>query len=449
MHTYAQVSLGFTVPDDEAQRRAIDKLVEAANKLVSIFPWLAGQVVNEGSGPSNSGTFKVVAYPEHQGPFKFIRVKDCANELPPYTDILTAGAPLSMIDGRILSPAYSFPCVYPVGEIMPVVILQINTLSGGMFMTFCGQHNVLDGNSTASFIQYLARVCAGKELTADEIAVGNIDRDRAFPQAVEKLDLDELQYLRMPSLLSQPRPTWPPEYGPAPWYLFRIPSSKITQLKAAASTPAMNGHSEGIDTAPFFSTNDLLTAFLWKHLVRSRCLDKDIDPETALIRAVNGRKRFSPPIPAEYLGHTIQCVYTRIPLASLSILPLGTIASALRRKLIDGTTPASLSKLVHLFRTEDDKTTINYGATMNGKTDVVITSHIAHEVATADFGAGIGMPDVVRRCNLPDGRATAYMMPRARDGSVEVATSLTKEDVHILRNGPGCEEFNETVEWVG
>ncbi|KAJ4347836.1 uncharacterized protein N0V89_009206 [Didymosphaeria variabile] len=403
VHTYNIKTLGFTTQDDAAQERAIESLTAAANKLVTHFPWLTGQVINSEASSTSSGTFKIVAYPPHEGAAKFIHVKDCKELLQPYQTILEAKAPLSMLDGRILSPGYGFPYMYPSAEKMPVFYAQINLLKGGILLTINAQHNVMDANADSRIIRCFAKLCAGGEVTPEELKLGNADRDEIFPSSNNGEELDKVEWFRVPSMLPF-SPPWPPQYGNAPWHCFRIPASSITALKEMAKAAMPNDHSNDAYAAPYFSTDDILTALIWKHLVRSRSLSSAAT--SGLVRAVNGRSHFDPPVPAGYIGHAVTCVWTRVPLSELLSMPLPSVAFALRKNLIEYASPHHLQSLVHLLRTTDDKTTINYGAAMNMETDVMVTSHVAHGIYDADFGAqsGLGKPDVVRRPNLPDGR---------------------------------------------
>lgn len=449
VHTYNVKTLGFTTPDSAAQDRAIAALTAAANKLAAHLPWLTGQVVNVGASSTSSGTFKVVAYSPHEGPSKFIHVKDCKELLKPYATILEAKAPLSMLDGRVLTPCYGFPHMYPSAEAMPVFIVQVNLLQGGIFLTINAQHNVMDANADSQIIRYFARLCAGGELLPQELELANANREKVFPLASNGEELDDLDWFRMPSMLPF-SPPWPPQYGNAPWHCFRIPASSVVALKDMAKTAASNGDASGAYTAPFYSTNDILTALVWKHLVRSRSLT-GTDTTTGLVRAVDGRSHFDPPVPSGYIGHAVTCVWTRVPHSELLSVPLPSLAFALRKNLIEYTTPNHLQSMMHLLRTTEDKTTVNYGAKMNMDTDVMLTSHVGHRVYEADFGeeSGLGRPDVVRRPNLPDGRGLAYMLSKGRDGSVDVVASLLPEDLKTLREGEGSAEWNKYVEYIG
>ncbi|KAF2443787.1 hypothetical protein P171DRAFT_473961 [Karstenula rhodostoma CBS 690.94] len=450
VHTYNVKTLGFTTPDDAAQERAIASLTEAANKLVSHFPWLAGQVINSDASPTSSGTFKIVPYPPHEGPAKFIHVKDRKELVQPYQTILEAKAPLYLLDGRILSPGYGFPYMYPSAENMPVFYAQVNLLKGGILLTVNAQHNTMDANADSRIIKYFARLCAGGEVTPEELKLGNADRDTIFPSTTNGDELDKLEWFRVPSMLPF-SPPWPPQYGNAPWHCFRIPASSIAALKDMAKSATSTSSTNEAYTAPYFSTDDILTALIWKHLVRSRALTSTADTTSGAVRAVNGRPHFDPPLPAGYIGHAVTCVWTHIPLSELLSLPLPSLAFALRKNLIEDASPHQLKSLVHLLRTTEDRTTINYGATMNLETDLMVTSHVGHGIYEADFGAqsGLGKPDFVRRPNLPDGRGLAYLLPKGRDGSVDVVAGLFEGEVRELREGVGSDEWERWVEYIG
>src|SRR5688572_31469309 len=113
--TYTILTLGFSTIDEAAQLRTISSFSAAADKIVENIPWLAGQVVIEGRTQSDSGTNRVIAYPPHDGPGKFLRVKDCRKiqDMPTYEDILLKRAPLSILHGQTFSPCVGFPNTYP------------------------------------------------------------------------------------------------------------------------------------------------------------------------------------------------------------------------------------------------------------------------------------------------------------------------------------------------
>src|SRR2546423_6176797 len=71
-------------------------------RLSASFPWLAGKVVNEGSGEGNSGIFKVKPLEK----IPRLVVKDLIHEpsIPTMDALRRANFPFSMLDETIIAP---------------------------------------------------------------------------------------------------------------------------------------------------------------------------------------------------------------------------------------------------------------------------------------------------------------------------------------------------------
>jgi len=106
LKTYNHGTLGFEVADGTHRGSIVEALQAAADKLTASFPWLGGAVINEGSGPGNSGLFMTVPWPASaSSPNSIVRVKDCTDTLPSFADMVRAGAPCLMIDGKLVDAA--------------------------------------------------------------------------------------------------------------------------------------------------------------------------------------------------------------------------------------------------------------------------------------------------------------------------------------------------------
>ena len=99
---YTQICFYFPVSNDSAYSAIINTLQNCLEQLSASFPWLTGQVVQEGSSEGNTGLFKII--PLEKPPH--IVVKDLAFE----PSISTVGAlrqanfPISMLDKSIIAP---------------------------------------------------------------------------------------------------------------------------------------------------------------------------------------------------------------------------------------------------------------------------------------------------------------------------------------------------------
>lgn len=454
--TYTILTLGFTTVDEAAQERAIENLKLAADKITEEIPYLRGQVVTEGFTDTDSGTHRVVPCPQYDRPGKFVEVKDFRKEkdVPTYGEILSKNGPLSLIKGELFSPGLGFPHVYPQHLPTPVVLMQANLLQGGMLLTICGQHNVMDGNANARFMHMFAKLCSGGELSSSERAGALADRTQAIPEPHANQSLDPVSFYRAPSTLKDSPPPWPPVYGKSRWRTYHISAENIAKLQAMARDKSSASPDSNVE---YVSTNDILTGLIWRNIIRVRNIDQ-AGAQTNLIRAVNGRTRFEPPLSPDYLDHVIYCPYTKLAVTDLLSLPLYRIAEKLRQTLADEVTPHMLQSFVHLLKTTKDRSTISYGASMTAN-DMLITSFVSQGIYDVNFGedSGLGdpaagtagLPDLVRRPDLPGGEGIVWILPKGRDGSIDLAMHLFDKDAVALATGQGSDEWNGLVEYIG
>jgi hypothetical protein len=133
LSTYTLLTLIFPLPDGD-HSPLLNTLTTAASQVIHAFPYLAGQiVVDPPSDPATeSGIFRIAAYPPHSGPSKFIHVKDCKDLCPSYEELVAKKAPASMLEASVLSPAYGFVNFYPADVVKPVVIMQATIIKGGL-----------------------------------------------------------------------------------------------------------------------------------------------------------------------------------------------------------------------------------------------------------------------------------------------------------------------------
>ena len=162
--------------------------------------------------------------------------------------------------------------------------------------------------------------------------------------------------------------------------------------------------------------------------------------KTSLIRAVNGRRRLDKPIHEGYMGHAVMCSFTPVPLEEALNESFSALAIKVRRDL-GQVNDHAMRSLFHLLQTEKDKTIINYGATMNGEADVMITSWVAQKLYEAKFGDILGKPDFVRRPQLPDAQSLSYLMPLTREGDIDLIVSLSDQDFQALQADAKWREF--------
>ena len=178
---YTQICFCFSVTDASSHSAIIDTLTNGLERLSASFPWLAGKVVNEGSGEGNSGIFKIK-------PLKNIPrlvVKDLRHDPSiSTTDALRrANFPFTMLDETIIAPRKTLPgsSDESASDSEPVFLLQANFITGGLLLTFVGQHNTMDMTGQAQIINLFSKACRNEQFTSEELSSGNLARHNLIP----------------------------------------------------------------------------------------------------------------------------------------------------------------------------------------------------------------------------------------------------------------------------
>lgn len=438
--TYTIVTLGFLLENKSQHARVISTLEKAANEIILAYPWLAGQVINEGLGESNSGMYRIVGHEPHDTKSRFVHVKDCTDLCPSYAELVKAQAPASMLDGSIISSTYGFANTYPRHVGMPVCIMQANFIKDGLLLTISTSHCVMDANGNDQFIRQFSSLCRGEKLSEDYIHWGNADQTTIVPPLNPGQEPLAMPLLRGPSQLSAKEAPWPPPPSAGTWRSFRFPRANIAALKTVAAKLCSPD-----SDIKYISSNDAVSAFIWTRTAAARSTWLPKDSKTSLIRAVNGRLKLDTPIHEGYMGHAVLCSYTTMSVEEARNESLSAAAIKVRRAIgqIDD---YAVRSMFHMLENEKDKTTINYGAHMNPAADIMITSWVAQKLYHISFGDILKQPGFVRRPKLPDAPSLCYLMPLSRDGDIDIIISLPDRDFEALQADSRWQEF---VEFLG
>jgi hypothetical protein len=439
LRAYTVVCLLWPI-DEAARDEVVAALRNASLTLTHSFPFLAGQVVNErekGTENTSSGTFRITEYEPHNGKPP-VRVKDCTGLCPSYEDLRKRRAPLSMLDGNILSPMEGLPYYYDGSEPLPVFLLQANFIRGGVILTSACMHNALDMNGQGQVIRLLAQALRAEEFSEAQIRDGNVDRRKVIPLLAPGDKLLAHERVRCPSSLSNPAFGGSPT--PAPWRLFNFPGQKLAKLKREASKECSAGTEPG-----WVSTNDALTAFLWQRSLLARSARLGKDAESTLVRAANARRIFNPPIPEAYMGHCVACGFTTGPVQTVAREPLSITARSVRKSLRE-VDDYHVRSMASTLKSLEDKTTFSYGAKFNSDTDLMVSSWADLGLYQHSFGPLLGKPEFIRRPLLAQLESLVYLMPRTDDGGVAVAMSMRAEDAKALVQDPLWTSYAELIE---
>ena len=436
---YTVVSLLWPIEDADRDEVVI-ALEKASLALTKSFPLLAGQVVNQkqkGSESTSSGTYRITDYEPHNGQ-PLVRVKDCTNLCPSYEELRKTKAPISKLDGAILSPMKGLPHYYDGSEPLPVFILQANLVKGGLILTSAGMHNAMDMNGQGQIIRLFAQALRGERFSESQIREGNVDRTKVIPllKPSEKPLAHEM--LRCPSSLSNPGFVGSP--NPAPWKTFNFPGHKLAKLKEQAAKECTADK----DVA-WISTNDALTAFLWQRSLLARSVRLAKDSESTLVRAVDARRSLCPPIPEGYLGHCVACYFTKGQVQTVAKDTLSKTAVQIR-KALNEIDDFHIRSMATTLKSLEDKTTFSYGARFNPDTDLMVSSWADLRLYQCSFGPLLGKPEFIRRPLLTQLESLVYLMPRSDDGGIAVAMSMREDDAKVLMEDAVWNAYAEAIE---
>ena len=446
LKVYTQICLCFSVADASSHSAIINTLTNGLERLSASFPWLAGKVVNEGLGQGNSGIFKIKSLEK----IPRLVVKDLRYDpsIPTMDALRRANFPFSMLDESIFAPRKTLPGSPEESALdsLPVFLLQANFITGGLLLTFVGQHHTMDMTGQGQIIHLFSKACRNEQFTSDELSSGNLARRNLIPL------LDD-SYKEGPELARQimkPTPSQPIFNGtnghPAPpplpkctWAYFTFHPTSLTTLKSLATRaiPLPSG---------YISTDDALSAFIWQSVIRARLPRLSPTAESTFARAVDVRHYLD--ISQTYPGLMQNMTYHTYTLEKLVKEPLGGVASQLRSALDPKTSNLGYKTraLATFLNRIPDKNIISFTATLNLSADIMLSSWAKLDCYELDFNLGLGKPEAVRRPQFEPVESLMYLMPRTLDGEIAVAICLRDEDMERLR---ADEEFTKYGRYIG
>jgi hypothetical protein len=362
---------------------------------------------------------------------------------------MDAGFPMSMMGEDLWAPCPTLSSLgfdpskasANAGNPAPVLMVQINIIREGLVLCINMQHNVCDIMGQAAVMSWLSKACSGKAFTTEELRIGNMER-RGLVSFDEEEMLDPKEALKHQLISLHPTsknlhtstpeattlaPSLPPECS---WTYFSFGASSLERLKDLATRELPEGFSG------YVSTDDALSAFIFRSVLRARSPRLLGDPCVTFARAVDARRYLH--VPADYPGILQNMAYTSYRLSTLIATPLGHIAAAMRQR-IDPQSSDLRKRTLALLR-------ISFTATLQSDIDIMLSSW--YKVAAYDwgFGLGLGTAVAVRRPGFVPVESLMYIMPRASDGAVAVAMCLRKGDFSRLIQD---QEWNQHVELLG
>ena len=425
MRFYSQMLLCFPLAENIKQSEVVADLERSLQTLVRLFPFLNKQVILERDPKSeivSSGIHKLAPRDNLNEPL--LRVKQLAGQFSSYEQISKFKAPASMLDGSVLAPMKSIPDSYDFETPMPVLIVQANFTAGGLLLCFAVMHNAMDGNALGQLIRHFATVCRGENISDADLSAGNLPRSKLFSTlGPDEPSLDHSLIYK--EVVDSPSASSDGPAVPAPWTYFRLSATKLAALKAEASRRS------SVSAKPsWISTNDAVTALLWRAVLTARSPWLKQESISNLFRAVNGRK--SAGVSQNYLGVCVVGAFSQLPVIDLTKHHHISDISALVRETVQEIDPYHLRSFASLLQSEPDKRKISFELP-SPDDDVMISSWASLPIYTSDFGARLGKPEIVRRPTFAHLDGLAFIMPQNLEGDIDIAISLKEDDMERLK----------------
>lgn len=440
LRIYTQLCFCFFVDSNYSLRPYVQYLEAGLERLYAAFPRLSCQVVNEGLNASSSGVFRIV----DGGNIPRLVVKDLQHDpsQPTMETLQAARLPFSMLDESILAPRRTLPSPQESESEQPVFMIQATFIVGGLLLTFLGQHNAMDATGLGQAISLFSKACRDEPFTAEEIANGNmcgadINSSILTGESYPSDAADE--YVIAQSIPPVSTSTSAIAISPnCLWVYLNFPSTSLTNLKslAIADLPP--------DT-PFISTDDTITAFIYRSILRARRARLPPGTTSTLARAVDVRSHLH--IPSTYPGLMQNLIRCTFDLHEAASWPLGKIAAQLRstlnkRERLADATRALAAKIVN---SPDQRSSISFTANMDFSKDVAISSWTKLRCYEWDFGSELGKAEAVRRPRFDPVESLLYVMPKTLEGEIAVTLCLREEDLELMKGDEEVERWAQLI----
>ncbi|KAJ5623354.1 hypothetical protein N7490_011959 [Penicillium lividum] len=420
---YTQICCIYPVSDTSVHSTIIGTLRRGLDRLAEAFPWLAGEVINEGFSTNNSGVYRMI----HSQTIPLV-VKDLRKDAsaPTMSALRENNFPMTMLDEGLIASCLTINIpgnkVGLAAESAPIFAVQANFITDGLMLTIVGQHNVMDMTGQDSVINLMSKACHDIPFTEEEVFVGNMDRSRTIPL----LDDDYTPGHELDELMIKPRESTEPAFPVnATWAYVTFSPTALQTLKSLATSMSL--------PSEFVSTDDTVCAFIWQCVSRARIPRLTPSTKSTFARAVDVRQRLG--VPTSYPGMLQSMTYNSNTLQDLAEQPIGAIASELRSQLDPKVRDLvyNVRALATYLTRSPDKTTVSFTASVDIPTGIALSSWARIKCYDLDFNLGLGLPESVRRPAFIPVESLIYIMPKSPQGEMAVAICLRDEDWKQLR----------------
>ncbi|KAL9072100.1 MAG: hypothetical protein Q9157_005226 [Trypethelium eluteriae] len=411
---------------------------------------------------------------------------DISASWPNYEDLIDEGLPQETLDGAQLVPSVHANWDLD-GEGAPGCIVQANFINGGLLLSVCLFHSLVDGMSGSLLLKMWAKhmrlhqdddragasltitadccdydlvpeawEAAGNKFPSPEEVENSSDEAWRLVGMLPPLSPEELSVKASFSLDHTKAPP-PPQMRTTIFYVSAAAFAKLTRLSAdsADGTTTNETATDGSRVPLPPTANDALMALLWRCIMRAREVVDPSNPAYAAPGALaeldttfDGRLLFSERLPWAYMGTLIFIATTRMPMSTL-ISPttsLSTVAHTVRRA-VASITRERLHSSYGLVAAMPDFSAVRYPfATFEGA-EACFTSFLGLPLMEMRFGGKVftngGLIDYLRppRREFDAVCRRCVVLPPRPSGGFEVLLSLKSEEMEVLEKDAEFVQF--------
>lgn len=435
---YTQLCFCYPIADGASHTAIVETLTSGLERLTASFPWLAGQVVNEGASEGNTGIFKILPFER----LPRLVVKNLTNDdsAPTMDALRQANFPFSMLEEKAICPRMTLaggPGETP-SDPAPVLLLQVNFITGGLLLTIVASHSTMDIVGQGQTMHLLSKACRNEPFMSEEVMDGNLDRRNLIPLLDDswKPESKPARQILKPALSQSTSGDHSASSAPASftWAYFTFKPASLAALKALATSSIKI-------PSNFISTDDALCALIWQSVVRARLARLDPAIDSIFTRAVDMRRYLD--IPKTFVGNMATKTTNTSTLQKLADEPIGVLASQLRSVL----DPYTLKHKIRAYATSQTRTRDKAAGSLVDRTKyVVMSSWSKVDCYEIDFNLGLGRPESVRRPQFSPMEGVVYLLPKALDGEIAAGLCLRDDDMEKLKVD---EEFVKYGQYIG
>ncbi|KAF5574525.1 trichothecene 3-o-acetyltransferase [Fusarium subglutinans] len=428
LNGHTQLILGFKLPLRTTREAVTDALETALSSLTSQIDWLDGQVTDK------DGLLLPAPWPKDGPKNEILRRKDCDSVLPAMDDLLRRGVPISELDANIVSPFSGLSAGHKLEPPVPIVALQANFISGGMLLTMCFHHIVMDGTAAFQFIRHLASALEGNQISTDDLLQANRDRRSVVRLLSAAEPIKDYTDLRRP-----PGFTYPQVLSTPAWCYFKLPVAALKALMKIARTQS----SASTSHISLLSENDVICAFCWQRISTVRLSTQAPGTVSKFSRAIDGR--LAGGVSLGYMGHMVYHANLRLPIQHIASSSLADIAYRLRKALDSANNEWTLRSYATFIAREPDKSLLLYGGKTNPNTDLGATSALAgDDLRPKSFGSLLGSSCFLRRPKTSPITGSISMSPIEGD-YIPLCLCLPTVDLELLKADTEWKRYTRVV----